>query len=73
MLVGYFYVIKLEMRVLAVGFILCILAMAIFVYGIYVLNPGDPLTGSAFAIVGIFLGMAALLILFSQFHHAMWS
>jgi len=41
------------------GFLLCI-------YGLYLMNPAEPMVGMAISIIGLFLGMAGFLIVFVQ-------
>ncbi len=42
------------------------LGVSFLFYGFSILNPADPLVGMAFTIMGIFLVLAALLIMFTQ-------
>jgi len=56
----------MDMRVgaLSIGFFTFIVAVALFIYGLCASNPADPITGMVLSIIGMFLGMAALLIIY---------
>lgn len=51
------------MRVVVVGFLLAMLGLAIFIYGIYAMEPGDLLSSTFLVVIGVFLGMAGLFVL----------
>lgn len=51
------------MRVVLVGFLLAMLGLAIFIYGIYAMEPGDLLSSTFLVVIGVFLGMAGLFVL----------
>jgi uncharacterized membrane protein len=53
----------LETRVAMVGAILCLLGLIIFAYGISTMNYTNAFSSSFTIIVGIFTGMAGLLML----------
>ena len=59
-------VIQLRVRGVIVGVVLIIIGLAISVYGMNMTKPGDPLSGMYGAVIGIFLGLAGLLVLFSS-------
>ncbi|MCL6579817.1 MAG: hypothetical protein K6T73_10660 [Candidatus Bathyarchaeota archaeon] len=46
--------------------ILCLTALFLFIYGLYTINPKDPISGSYMVVLGIFLGIAGLFMLVSQ-------
>lgn len=51
------------MRGMVVGVVLCLAGLALFVYGWVTMTHGGVLSSSAPVVVGIFLGMAGLLVL----------
>lgn len=58
--------IKLQVGAVVTGFLLTIIGLAMFFYGLRVTMPEDPLSGSAFVVIGAFLGMAGFLVLVSH-------
>jgi len=53
----------LEARGAFVGFALCVLGLVVFLYGIGNMTPANAVSNSFFAVIGIFLGIAGLLVL----------
>jgi len=54
------------MRGVIVGVLLIVLGLATYVYGVNMMKPEDPLSGTYCAVIGVFLGIAGLLVLFSN-------
>ena len=56
----------MQVRGVIVGVLLIILGLATSVYGMNMTKPEDPLSGMYGAVIGVFLGLAGLLLLFSS-------
>jgi hypothetical protein len=56
----------LQVRGVIVGVLLIILGLATYVYGMNLTRLEDPLSGTYGAVIGAFLGIAGLLVLFSN-------
>lgn len=54
------------MRVAIAGILLAMLGLAIFIYSTDAMSTGDLLSSAFLLVVGVFLGMAGLLVLLSQ-------
>ncbi|KPV64111.1 MAG: hypothetical protein AOA66_0425 [Candidatus Bathyarchaeota archaeon BA2] len=53
----------MRVRGVVVGVLLIILGLVAYAYGTNMTNPKDPLSGIYGAVIGIFLGIAGLLVL----------
>ncbi len=49
-----------------VGLILCLIGLVVFIYGMINMSPANALANSFFVMVGIFLGIAGLLVLMTN-------
>ena len=56
----------MQVRGAIVGVVLIILGLATSVYGMNMTKPEDPLSGIYGVVIGVFLGIAGLLVLFSS-------
>jgi Mg2+ and Co2+ transporter CorA len=54
------------MRGVIVGVLLIVLGLITYVYGMNLAKPEDPLSGVYGAVIGVFLGIAGLLVLVSN-------
>ncbi len=57
---------NLHVRGVIAGVFLVALGVITYVYGTNMIRPEDPLSGSYGAVIGIFLGLAGVLVLFSS-------
>jgi len=55
--------VKLETRVIITGTILCLTGLILFTYGITNMNQINAISNSFLIIIGIFLGMAGMIML----------
>ncbi len=55
--------VRLEVRGVLVGIILCLLGFIVFTYGLVGMNPINAVHNSFLVLIGMFLGIAGLLVL----------
>ena len=57
----------MQAKSILVSVILCLGALFLFIFGLYSINPRDPVSGSYMIVLSVFLGMAGIFMLVSQF------
>lgn len=57
----------MEVRGVLVGIVLCLLGVALFIYGLVGMNYAMARSSSFLVVIGIFLGMTGLLVLAMNF------